>query len=166
MMGYLVPRAVRLALFIMILACLQACSLPPSNEQSASAQDDTSAGTGDQERVAYAAAKVFFSEVDAGRFEETWANAGPALKAASNSEVWAATLRLARSALGEARDRKIMGFGFTAHLANVPPGEYVAVGFETTFVNATVEEKVVFQKDQGQWKVIGYFISKHFNAQL
>ncbi|WP_233511162.1 DUF4019 domain-containing protein [Dyella psychrodurans] len=165
-MGRPVSHAVRLALFVMIQACMLACSSPPSNDQSASAQGNTSAGTEDQERVAYAAAKVFLSEIDAGRFEETWANAGPALKATSNAEAWTAILHVTRSALGEAKDRKIKGFGFTDHLANAPPGEYAAIGFETTFVNATVEEKVVFQKDQGQWKVVGYFISKQFKAQL
>lgn len=51
-------------------------------------------------------------------------------------------------------------------IANAPPGEYVAVGFDTTFVNATVEEKVVFQKDQDQWKVVGYFISRQYKVHL
>ncbi len=40
------------------------------------------------------------------------------------------------------------------------------MGFESTVVNALVELKVVFQKDQGWRKVIGYFISRQFKAQL
>ena len=41
----------------------------------------------------------------------------------------------------------------------VPEGDYVAIGFNTTFENGTVQEKVVMHHDRGQWKVLGYFLT-------
>ncbi|SFR95058.1 Protein of unknown function [Dyella sp. OK004] len=153
-------------LAILFLAGCGACSAPQSSGQPSATQDEVSAGTEAQEQEAAAAAKAFFNELDADHMEETWANAGPALKATSTSLTWAATLQALRSASGKAITRKVKGYGFTHHLANAPPGEYVAIGFDTKFTNATAVEKVIFQKDQGQWKVVGYFLSKSFTAKL
>lgn len=151
---------------MLFLACCVACSAPQSSDPPAAAQDEVDAGTGAQEREAAAAAKMFFNEMDADHMEETWVDAGPVLKASTNEQMWVATLRACRSAVGQAVHRKIKGFGFTHHLAHAPPGDYVAMVFNTQFADVTAEEKVVFQKDQDHWKVIGYFLSKTIKVQL
>lgn len=43
---------------------------------------------------------------------------------------------------------------------NVPPGEYVLVQFKQSAGKVTITEKVVMQREQANWKLIGYFINK------
>jgi hypothetical protein len=97
---------------------------------------------------------------------ETWGQASPYLQQISSQTIWSTGIGAFRSSAGAFKSRKLKGIGFTHTLDGVPVGDYAAVAFDTTFANSTVEEKVVLQNDQGEWKVLGYFLSKSFKTQL
>ena len=78
--------------------------------------------------------------------------------------VWATSIRALRSTVGSYKARKLKGIGFTHTLDGVPPGDYAAIGYDSIFSNASVQEKVVVQKEGGEWKVVGYFLTKTFSS--
>jgi hypothetical protein len=56
------------------------------------------------------------------------------------------------------------GIGFSTRIdARVPVGDYVAVQFKhaTTSENVTTTEKVVMERHQSEWKIVGYFVGRH-----
>lgn len=119
-----------------------------------------------EKQDAAAAGKTLVGEIDAGRLHDTWTEAGPALRARSTETAWVSTLETTRNVVGKVVDRKLKGVGIYDHLEGAPPGEYAAVFFSTSFVNATVDEKAVFQKTDGKWKVVGYFMKKTYTVKL
>ena len=63
--------------------------------------------------------------------------------------------------LGRPDDRSIEGYGFTPRIdPGAPVGEYVLVQFKTRSGNTTLTEKVVMQKEQGAWRIVGYFATR------
>lgn len=75
--------------------------------------------------------------------------------------MWVNTLKLSRKAFDVASERTSSGSGFSTQIdQNVPVGDYVLVQFVTKSGGMTMTEKVVMQKDEGRWKIIGYFITK------
>lgn len=74
---------------------------------------------------------------------------------------WINTLKVARKTFTILPVRKLEGFGFTTQVdANAPVGEYVMVQFVSRSGKLTATEKVVMQREQGKWKLVGYFITK------
>src|SRR5690606_25081019 len=102
---------------------------------------------------------------DEGRFAESWAMAGPILESQTSEQEWARHVAMLRKPLGAAGKRTIEGFGFPKELEDAPPGEYGLIGVRTDFANAeAVQEKFVFQRVEGEWKLVGYWLSKTFKV--
>ena len=120
------------------------------------------AGTAEEQTAVAKAANAFLKRLDAGKADETWSTASPLLSRSTNQVVWSVGIRTFRGSVGSFKSRGLKGIGFTHTVDGVPPGDYAGVGFDTTFSNSTVEEKVVLHKDQGEWKVMGYFLTKSF----
>ncbi|MDQ3057262.1 MAG: DUF4019 domain-containing protein [Pseudomonadota bacterium] len=149
----------------MVVATLLAgCNV--SFNSGAEKADVVEAGTADQQAVVAKAASAFLKQLDAGAAERTWGAASPYLHQLSNKTVWSVGIRTFRSSVGAFKSRKLKGVGFTHAVEGVPAGDYAAVAFDTMFGSATVEEKVVLHNDHGTWKVMGYFLSKKYSAQL
>ena len=99
--------------------------------------------------------------IDNEEYAATWDRAGPALRSATNRFMWTSVLKATSQALGIPSKREIEGFGFTTQIdANAPVGDYVLVQFKSTSGNATLTEKIVMQKEEGTWKIVGYFATK------
>jgi hypothetical protein len=154
----------RFAILFVATALLAGCtvSLNDGTEKAGEAE----AGTAEQQLVVAKAANAFLKQLDSGAIAETWGQASPHLHQLSSQTVWSAGIRTFRTSVGAFKSRKLKGVGFTHTVEGVPTGDYAAVAFDTTFDSSTVEEKVVLHKDQGKWKVMGYFLSKTFKAQL
>lgn len=140
------------------LAGLAACSFQvndPARDQPANP------GTRVQQEEIHAAATAVAALLDEGRYADAWDTVGPLLVAQTNREQWARNLALVRTPLGAPGQRTVAGFGFPESLDDAPPGEYGLVGYRTDFANAAaVEEKFVFQRINGTWKLAGYWLSK------
>ena len=119
------------------------------------------AGTPSEQEQAAEAARRYVALIDQEKYDETWRDAGPALRDTTNSFVWRNTLKLTHKAFGTPSNRQIEGFGFSTRInVKVPVGEYVLVQFKSPSGNTTATEKVVMQKEAGAWKIVGYFVEK------
>jgi hypothetical protein len=156
------PRPLRLSTLFaagLALALLGGCNVSYSPDEKAQ-MPATSSGTPAQQAEADAAARGFLALIDAGQYDTTWERAGSALKASSSKLTWTSALKAA-SLLGHPEQRSLEGFGFTSRVdLAAPVGEYVLVQYKTRSGNVTFTEKVVMQKEQGAWKIVGYFTTK------
>lgn len=148
-----------LSLFLLVL-CGCTVSFSPQPQAQADLPEPT-AGSPPQQAEAEAAAREYLSMIDNAAYEETWERSGSALRDTTNRFVWTSMLKATSRSLGIDADRQVDGFGFTTQPdAGVPVGEYVLVQFKSKSGNATATEKVVMQREQGAWKIVGYFITK------
>ena len=149
-----------LAFSLSLLILLAGCKVSVSSGENTNLPPMTS-GTAEQRAEAESSARAFIAMIDRGQYDETWDLAGSALRGQSSRFAWASTLRLARSAFSAPPTREIDGFGFTTRIdPGVPAGEYVLVQFKEVAGQVTTTEKVVMQKEQASWRIIGYFIHK------
>ena len=145
--------------FLLLLA-LTGCRVSFSPGPQADLPKPT-AGTASQQAEAADAARQYLALIDDKEYEKTWDRAGSALRATTNKFMWTGVLKASSKAIGSAAQREIEGFGFTTQIdAAVPVGDYVMVQFKSKSGNTTLTEKVVMQKEQGSWKIIGYFATK------
>ena len=145
---------------ILLSALLCACTVQVGAKDQ---NQVANAGTEAQEKEVRAAAKSVAALLDAGRYDDIWNQAGPILVAKTSKQEFSDYVLALRRPLGVAGSRKIKGFGFPSRLEGAPPGTYGLIAVDTDFANAKhVEEKFVFQQIDGQWKLIGYWLSKKF----
>jgi hypothetical protein len=150
-----------LAVGLLCMLLLTACNVSFSTGGT-SALPEPTAGTAEQRLEAEAAARSYLGMIDREEFQRTWDQSGPALRAQSSEFAWKNMLKLAVKTLGSSRQRELDGCGFSTRIdASVPEGEYVLVQFKSASGSTTTTEKMVMQKDQSQWKIIGYFVTKH-----
>jgi hypothetical protein len=149
-------------LLVLLVALVPACTVQVGN----SAKDEqVDTGTEVQQEEVRAAAKAVAAMFDEGRFAESWAMAGPILESQTSEQEWTRHVAMLRRPLGAAGKRTIEGFGFPKELDDAPPGEYGLIGVRTDFANAeAVQEKFVFQRIGGEWKLVGYWLSKTFKV--
>ncbi|WP_141454211.1 DUF4019 domain-containing protein [Pseudoxanthomonas sp. z9] len=151
----------RIALFA-LLVLLAGCrvSFTPSQEDKLPA---STAGTAEEQEAARKAAEGYLALIDSQQYQKTWEDAGPALKDMTSEFVWVNTLKLTRKIVLP-EGRKLQGFGFSTRVdARVPEGEYVVVQYLRRADGATGTEKVVMQRHEGRWMIIGYFVHKQVN---
>ena len=149
-----------LALGLLFMMMLVGCNVSFSTGEASDLPDPTG-GTEAQQAEAASAARRYLEMIDSGDFQGTWDHSGSALRAQTSEFAWKNMLKLTARTLGGSQERELEGFGFSTRIdASVPVGEYVLVQFKNTSGNATTTEKVVMQKDQSEWKIIGYFVTK------
>lgn len=150
------------SMILALLACLAlaGCSVSVSTDPGGKLPEPT-AGTAAQQAEAEKAALRYLDLIDRGRYEDTWAQAGPALREATSGFMWVNTLKLTRKAFGVPPGRRVEGYGFSPRIdANAPVGEYVLVQFRSDGDRVVAIEKLVMQKEAGEWKIVGYFVEK------
>lgn len=149
---------------VFALLLLTGCNVSFSSGEK-NDQPQTASGSQEQQKEAEAAALSYLAMIDNNEFDKTWDLSGPALRAQSNKFAWTSMLKMARKTFAVGSRRELDGFGFSTRIdSNAPVGDYVLVQFKGTSGRVTTTEKVVMQKDQGTWKIVGYFVNKH--AQL
>ena len=150
-----------IAIFLAVVFTLTGCNISFNSGENSNLPE-ANGGSQEQQTQAEAAARSYLAMIDQKQYEKTWQQAGPALRDQSSEFAWVNTLKLARKAFAASANRQVEGFGFTPQIdPSVPTGEYVLVQFKEVAGAVTTTEKVVMQKDQGKWRIIGYFINKN-----
>ena len=93
--------------------------------------------------------------VDDGNWQASYEAAGTTFQAPNTVETWRDASQLARVPLGAVLSREAISFQSIAS-----PEEYFVVQFRTDFENkAGATESVTLEREGGEWRVVGYFIS-------
>ncbi|MEE9208313.1 MAG: DUF4019 domain-containing protein [Gemmatimonadota bacterium] len=109
--------------------------------------------------AALEATTAWLELLDAGEYEETWNEAAAAFQAAVTVGNWIASVVQARTNFEPFGERVEVGSRYMTDIPNAPPGEYVVFQFRTAVAgDRTVIETVTPMKEQGAWKVSGYFV--------
>jgi hypothetical protein len=109
--------------------------------------------------AARTSAREWLALLDDHQYEETWHQAGELLKAAVSQDEWAKRWSVTLGPLGKAESRRVRSSDYSTTLPGAPDGEYVVVKFDTTFASKqTALEQVTLRKEDGAWKISGYWI--------
>ena len=142
----------------MFTAILAAVLLATSSGSHDAGEDEMEASL-QQGTQAETAARDWIKLVDAGNYQESWAQAGPMFKSAVTADAWAKQVTPVRQPLGEVISRNLKGIDAPASLPGAPKGEYRIVTFDTDYASAAgAVETVVLAKSGSDWGVVGYFI--------
>lgn len=112
------------------------------------------------DQAAVTGAEQWLALVDAGKYAESWKEAGETFRNAVTQEQWADAARAVREPLGRLGSRKLQRAVDRTSLPGAPDGEYVVILFDASFANkkAAVEQVVQMKQQDGRWGVVGYFI--------
>jgi hypothetical protein len=99
----------------------------------------------------------WLSEIDAGRYEQSYNDGGPALHDKMTQDVWVKILNTERPPLGKVVSRQeITRVRHSDGLEGVA-GDFVVIGYRTNFENRPDElEYVVLKREFGGWRAVGY----------
>lgn len=103
-------------------------------------------------------AEIWLQLVDSGKYGECWDRASPLLKAHMKRDDWVQALAQGEKEYGRAAQRTLKGDSLEESPPNMPKGQYAALVFETAFENKTAEECVVLRNEDGDWRVLGYWL--------
>jgi hypothetical protein len=107
------------------------------------------------EGLATDSAKAWLGLVDAGKYSESWAQAGTEFRANQTAKAWAATIRPVRVPLGAAVWRHPSGVVMQTSGLGAPDGALVF--FTTDFAHKKqVLEKLTMKLEGSAWKVTSY----------
>lgn len=137
-------------LLVLGLACFAA---------SSHAQIVTDPGDPAESATTSALATKFVALVDLGKTAETWADAGPILRSMTTQAEWEAVLKSMRKDFAPLKARELNSARFTKVIDGAPDGHYFVIFFNSTFGSEKFEEKVIYSRVKGEWKVEGYFIT-------
>jgi len=149
--------------FAVLLFLLMLCGCDVSINKEIPKVVASDPGTQQQQLQVINATVGFLQLLDDGKADQTWAVVSPSLKAVTSEMMWSNGIKAIRLGLGSLKERKSTAIGFTQHIPDLPDGSYAVVECESTFSTGQVKEKVIFRDDDKQWRVIGYFVNKHFS---
>jgi hypothetical protein len=146
------------SLLLALVIALSGCTVSFGGDQQGN--EPANAGSEDQQKSVIAAAHRIVDLFDQDRFDDAWPLVGPMLQSRTSKAAFSSSVKALRKPLGTAGHRDVKGFNFLEAVDGVT-GEFGLVAVETDFENAkSVEEKFVFQKIGGEWKLAGYWLSK------
>ena len=142
-----------------IAAALFVASAGGSDTGQMEAEEQQLETTVGENAVAEEAAREWLALIDAGKYSQSWAEAGPMFKSVVTADSWTAQAEPVRAPLGKVVDRQLSSVKSSTTLPGMPEGNYRMIVFNTDFATAgKASETVVMNKERGQWGVIGYFI--------
>ena len=104
-------------------------------------------------------AEEWLTLVDAGKYAESYNDAASMFQKALSKEKWVETLNGLLPQYGKVIKREVKSSKYYSELPGAPTGEYVVIQFSTSFEKKeNCIETVTPMKDDGVWKVSGYFI--------
>lgn len=111
------------------------------------------------EALAVASTEQWLKVIDADNYDKGWMYASEYFKNAVSKDSFKETLQGVRSPLGSMKTRVLDAAQYTTSLPGSPDGEWVVMKFKTGFANkAYAVETLISKKEDGQWKVAGYYI--------
>lgn len=144
--------------FALMLA-LSGCNFRISTEAPEPLPPAT-AGTAEQTMAVFTAGKDIVHRIDDGKYDQVWEESSDIMKRTASKFAMKAMLSNLRKPLGKPSPRGRPTIGFTDNIDwNLPKGEYALMGVDTTFGTRVVHEKLVLSREQGRWKLAGYFLT-------
>lgn len=109
---------------------------------------------------AVAAGRAWLAGVDAGKYEQSWEQAGATFRQAVTREQWKQAVGGARGPMGELESRELASRQEATTLPGAPDGQYVVMQFRAAFAHkaAAVETVTTVLEADGKWRVVGYYI--------
>jgi len=102
-----------------------------------------------------ASSRSWLALVDASNWPKSFEEAGQSFQVVNTVKGWAEASRQARAPLGAVLERKAL----TAEFVAAPPMGYTIMHFQTRFENrANAHESVTLERENDEWKVVGYVI--------
>jgi hypothetical protein len=106
-----------------------------------------------------ALANGWLALLDAKGWVASWNDTGRLFQSNLTQEQWIKTVQTVREPLGSFVSRANIGSQKAKSLPGVPDGEYSILRYQTVFSNkASSIETVVLALENGQWRIVGYFI--------
>ena len=117
------------------------------------------AGSGNED-AAISAALKWLTEIDQGKYSESWNEASEYFKTAVKKEQWVQSLQAVRKPLGKFVARKPISSTYKTSMPGAPDGQYVLLQFQTSFENkkSTIETVTPMLESDGNWRISGYYI--------
>jgi hypothetical protein len=113
----------------------------------------------DTSKPAANAATNWLALIDAGRYEQSWQQAGKLFRERVRQTQWASEAKSAREPLGAVQSRTVLAVRFASSLPGVPDSRYAIVQFHSVFAHkANAVETITLMMEDGTWKTVGYFI--------
>ena len=105
------------------------------------------------------AAEAWLPLIDAGKYAESWKQSASFLQKNFPQADWEKHLNQTRKPLDPFIERTLSTTEYRDQLPGLPPGQYVALVWESYFgAKHQMLESVVVALDNGQWKPIGYAV--------
>lgn len=122
-------------------------------------------GPAEDEAAVSAQAKEVLRLLDSGQMGAAWDGASLMLQQQAPKPAFMSRLESMHGAMGELQSRTPKAVGFVTNMPGAPPGYYAGAFFESKFARGTVDEKLVFVRQDAKWQLVGYFMSKTFNVR-
>lgn len=109
---------------------------------------------------AEASAREWLALVDTQKYGESWTASGSIFRSNVDQAKWIEMVGSVRKPLDPLEKRTLGTVNQTKSLPGVPDGDYAVVQFRTSFRNkADASERVVLAMEDGQYRVVGYFLN-------
>lgn len=114
----------------------------------------------EMEKTAISEALKWLTEVDEGKYEESWNDAAENFKNSVKKEQCVQSLQAVRKPLGNIISRKLKHSTYNTSLPGAPDGKYVVIQFDTSLENkkSAIETVTPMMDRDGRWRVSGYYI--------
>ena len=145
-------------LTLLIIAWVLSCTSAQQNEKDNNVESESTI-TDEKNEEAVNAAKEWLVLIDARNYSESWDNAASLFQKAMTKKQWIEVLNGLLPSYGKLIQREVISSEHYTELPGAPDGEYVVIQFNTSFENEKeCIETVTPMKDDGKWKVSGYYI--------
>jgi menaquinone-dependent protoporphyrinogen IX oxidase len=112
-----------------------------------------------REQLAQKAAEAWLPLIEGGKYQESWQRAAKQFQQAVTAELWTQQAAAVVAQVGALKSRELENAQYSAELPNAPPGEYVVLTYASAFANVPrAREVVVTVLEEGEWRVVGYFV--------
>ena len=113
------------------------------------------------------AAELVVAALDRREFDAVWEASGRQFKDSTGKTAFTTSLSIIRKQFEKPDSRQVAQIGFADQVdPGGQKGEYGIVWFDTTFGDKAASEKVVMQKESGQWKLAGYLFTAKVEKKL
>jgi hypothetical protein len=113
----------------------------------------------DEVDEARAAALQWLSHVDASDYDSSWREAAELFRSEVSPEMWRTAATNVRSPLGDLVVRTYRSARHATSMPGFPQGEYFVIVYISRFADRPdAEETVTVMNDDGQWRVVSYFV--------
>ena len=151
-------KSLSVILALLIISGVMSCMSAQQKEKDKNTNSE-SVNIDKKNEEAMSAAKEWLVLIDAREYSESWDNAASLFQKAMTKEQWIEVLNGLLPSYGKLIQREVISSKHYTELPGAPDGEYVVIQFNSSFENKKeCIETVTPMKDDGKWKVSGYYI--------